>query len=139
MNIYNFEDLKIGLKHSFSVTITQDMVDCFLKISNDVNILHIDSEYAIKNGFLNKVVHGLLTSSFYSTLVGVYLPGKYCLLKEINIKFLKPVYIEDSLFIEGEIVEINDAYKHIELKAIISNQHGQKVSKAVIKTGFLHA
>ena len=86
-------------------------------------------------GFSDRVVYGMLTSSFFSTLVGVYLPGKYCILQSIDIKFSKPVYIDDILTITGKVSYINEAYKQLEIKAVIINQDNKKVSKATIKVG----
>ena len=87
MNKYKFSDIKVGLSESFEVQIVPSMMDKFLEISNDINSLHQDINYAKQKGFLGRVVYGLLTSSFYSTLVGVHLPGKYCILQGINIQF----------------------------------------------------
>ena len=137
MNEYKFSDIEIGLRESFEVKIDASKMDKFLDISNDTNPLHADSNYAKKKGFPDRVVYGLLTSSFYSTLVGVYLPGKYCILQGIDIQFSKPVYIGDALKISGKVSYINEAYKQIEIKAFITNQNNEKVSKATIKTGVL--
>ena len=137
MNEYKFYDIKVGLTKSFETKINASMMDKFLDISNDTNPLHIDGSYAKDKGFSDRVVYGLLTSSFYSTLVGVYLPGKYCLLQGIDIQFSKPVHIGDELKISGKVSYINEAYKQIEIKAFITNQNNEKVSKATIKTGVL--
>ena len=137
MNEYKFSDIEIGLGESFEVKIDTSKMDKFLDISNDINPLHVDSNYAKKKGFPDRVVYGLLTSSFYSTLVGVYLPGKYCILQGIDIQFSKPVYIGDALKISGKVSYINEAYKQIEIKAFITNQNNEKVSKATIKTGVI--
>ena len=137
MNEYRFSDISIGLEESFEIKIDDSMMDKFLDISNDVNPLHIDNIYAKKNGFSDRVVYGLLTSSFYSTLVGVHLPGKYCILQGIDIQFSKPVYIDDKLKIFGKVFYINEAYKQIDIKAYITNQNNEKVSSATIKTGVL--
>jgi 3-hydroxybutyryl-CoA dehydratase len=84
------------------------------------------------------VVYGFLTSSFYSTLVGVYLPGKYALLQEVKkISFEKPVYIDDELTIHGIISFMNEAYKVIEIKAMIKNQNSEIISRAKINVGLL--
>ena len=137
MNEYKFSDIEIGLEESFEVKIDNSKMNKFLDISNDINPLHVDSNYAKKKGFPNRVVYGLLTSSFYSTLVGVHLPGKYNLLQGIDIQFFKPVYVGDALKVSGKVCYINKAYKQIEIKAFITNQNNEKVSKAVIKTGVL--
>lgn len=135
MNEYKFSDLKIGLEESFHVTLDSSKVDKFLDISGDINPLHVNCDYAKTKGFDARVVHGMLTSSFYSTLIGVYLPGKYSVLQGADIQFTKPVYIDDTLTIIGKISYINDAYKQIEIKATILNQDNIKVSKATIKVG----
>ena len=137
MNTYTFSDIEVGLEESFKVIIDESKMDKFLEISKDVNPLHTDSDYAKEKGFSNRVVYGLLTSSFYSTLVGVYLPGKYCILQGIDIQFSKPVYIDDILNVSGRVSYVNDAFKRIEIKAIINNQENTKISKATIKVGLI--
>ena len=77
MNEYRFEDLKIGQTESFTVTVTEKMMQSFLFLSGDENPLHTDPDFAMKQGYRDKVVYGLLTTSFISRLVGVLLPGKY--------------------------------------------------------------
>ena len=137
MNCFIFSDLKEGLEQSFNILITQEKMNMFSLLSEDMNPMHIDSTYARSKGFENRVVYGMLTACFYSTLVGMYLPGKFCLLQGIDIKFIKPVYVGDSLTITGRINYINQSYKQIELKAIIVNQAGIKVSVANIKSGVI--
>jgi 3-hydroxybutyryl-CoA dehydratase len=137
MNNYKFVDIHVGLEESFSVRVKSEKLDKFLKISGDINPLHTDTEYSKSKGFSDRVVYGMLTASFFSTLVGVYLPGKYCILQGIDIQFSKPVYIDDILTITGKVSYINEAYKQIEIKAIIINQDNEKVSKATIKVGVM--
>ena len=137
MNSYKFVDINVGLEESFSVRVNSEKLDKFLKISGDINPLHTDAEYSKSKGFSDRVVYGMLTSSFFSTLVGVYLPGKYCILQSIDIKFSKPVYIDDILTITGKVSYINEAYKQLEIKAVIINQDNKKVSKATIKVGVM--
>jgi 3-hydroxybutyryl-CoA dehydratase len=69
--------------------------------------------------------------------VGVYLPGKFALLHQINLQFSKPVFVGDKLIISGEVVSINDTFRQIEVKAQIFNQNLQKISRAKIKIGIV--
>ena len=137
MNSYKFVDINVGLEESFSVRVNSEKLDKFLKISGDINPLHTDAEYSKSKGFSDRVVYGMLTSSFFSTLVGVYLPGKYCILQGVDIQFSKPAYIDDILTITGKVSYINEAYKQLEIKAVIINQDNKKVSKATIKVGVM--
>ena len=135
MNEYLFFQLKIGIKHSFKAEVDEDKMQKFLEISGDNNPMHIDHIFAKSNGMKDRIVYGLLTSSFYSTLVGVHLPGKFALLHSIDIQFSKPVFIGDKLTITGEIFKINKMFRQIELKAYILNQKNEKISRAKIKIG----
>ena len=102
-------------------------------MSGDVNPLHLDTEYAQAKGFDDCVVYGMCTASFYSTLVGVYLPGKRCLFLEACIQWPRPVYIGDTLKITGVIKSIDTRFRIAELGSKITNQHGKIVSKAKLK------
>ena len=135
MNEYLFSQLKVGIKHSFEAEVDEVKMQKFLEISGDNNPMHIDHIFAKSNGMKDRIVYGLLTSSFYSTLVGVHLPGKFALLHSIDIQFSKPVFIGDKLTITGEIFKINKMFRQIELKAYILNQKNEKISRAKIKIG----
>lgn len=137
MNNYKFEDIKLGMKEQFKEKITSNSILEFVKLSGDNNPLHTNRNYAIKNGMLDIVAHGMLTSSFYSKLIGVYLPGKKCILHEIDISFKNPVYPNDSLTIIGEVYDIIKIFKQVRIKAYILNQNNKKVSTAKIKVGVL--
>lgn len=137
MNKYTMRDICVGIVESFTVEITKEMQDAFTKITGDINPMHIDYQYAIDNGFQQEIVYGMLTASFYSTLVGVYLPGKYCLFHECDVSFNKPVYVGDVLTVVGEVVEIHEVFNRITIKAFIKNQEGKKVSKAMLIVGIM--
>ena len=137
MNKYSFSDIEIGMRNSFEVKISKSHMSQFLNITGDKNPIHVNSHYAKSHGMKDIVVYGMLTSSFYSTLVGVYLPGKYALLHSIEVQFIKPVFIGDRLLIEGEVTDKNELFNQIILKSSIRNQHSTKVSRAKIKIGIL--
>lgn len=134
-NKYYFKELCVGMEESFLVTITQDMQDKFCEISGDVNPLHIDRQYAVKEGFRDCIVYGMCTASFYSTLVGVYLPGERCLFHESSVRWIKPVYVGDTLTVKGKIVEMDARFHRIKVKAAIYNQNREKVSAANLMIG----
>lgn len=109
-------------------------------MTGDVNPLHSSDDFAEEIGsgkFRSHVTIGMLTASFYSTLAGVYLPGKYSLIHSLDIKFQKPVYVGDKLIVSGEIVSKQDELKLIQIKATIK-KNSQNVSKADIKVLVIH-
>ena len=135
MNKYTIRDLHVGKKEEFTICITEEMQRTFTELTGDLNPMHLDDEYAEKNGFERKIVYGMLTASFYSTLVGVYLPGERCPFHECDVAWKKPVYIGDRLTIKGEIKEKDERFNRIFIKASILNQKGEKVSRATLVAG----
>lgn len=138
MNEYRFKELFVGQKESFAVTVNDKMMADFLTITKDTNPLHNDLKFAKSVGHPGKVVYGMLSASLLSTLAGVYLPGKYSLIEEIDLKFIKPVYIGDTLTIIGEVIELNDSVEQMVSRVSIRNQDMVKVLRGKMKIGFLH-
>lgn len=137
MNRYNYEELAVGQTAEFSRKISVEMMDAFCEISGDVNPLHNDENFAKGKGYPDRVVYGMLTSSMYSCLAGVYIPGENCLLQSVHADFLAPVFIGDTLTCTGKIVEKNDSVRQLVIKAVIRNQDDKKVSRAKIEAGVL--
>lgn len=135
MNRFGYDDLSVGQTESFTRTITEEMMEGFRTVSGDDNPLHADEEYAVSMGFSDRVVYGMCTASLYSCLAGMYLPGEHCLLHSVHADFLRPVFIGDTLTVEGKIAEKHDSVKQVIIKAVIRNQDGKKVSKAIIEAG----
>ncbi len=135
MNDYGWDDLTLGMSAQFDVEVTSELMTAFANLSGDVNPLHMDEEFARNSGFPGRVVFGMLTSSFYSRLVGVYLPGKRALLDGIQVELKSPAYIGDRLTVSGEIAILNDTYHRCEIKARIRIAAGQLISKATIRAG----
>jgi 3-hydroxybutyryl-CoA dehydratase len=133
MNDYQWTDLAIGLRAEFKVRLTVEMLDSFATLSGDVNPLHLDQDFAHAAGFPGRVAFGLLTSAFYSQLVGVHLPGRKALLEGIDIDFKSPAAIGDLLSVSGQVSFLTEAYRRLELKARIDNESGKAVSKATIR------
>ena len=135
MNHYTLAEMQPGLTESFTVTVTQEMMDAFLKLTGDCSPIHVDEDYAKGRGYPGRVVYGMLGASFFSTLAGVYLPGEHCLLHSVEAKFAKPVFIGDTLTVTGKVTEVNETFGEITVKAVIENQNGQKVTRGLIKAG----
>ncbi|GAG15112.1 unnamed protein product, partial [marine sediment metagenome] len=97
----------------------------FTEISQDFNPLHFDDEYARREQFDDRIIPGLLTTSFISRLIGMLLPGKQALYRSQEVTFKKPVYIGDTLVIKGTVMEKIAGKKNIiVLKTEIINQNG---------------
>ena len=137
MNEYHFSEIQLGQTESFSKEITLEMENAFRQISGDINPLHADDDFAAEIGgsrFNKHVTFGMLTASLYSTMAGVYLPGKYSLIHSIdNMKFQKPVFAGDVLTVTGTVEEKQEGLNLIKIKVRITNQDAKCVSSVDMK------
>jgi acyl dehydratase len=132
-----FDDLKIGQKASLTKTITQEDLDHFIAITGDVNPLHVDKTFAEKTFFGQRIAHGMLSASLFSTLVGMHIPGLGAIYKSQTLEFLRPVFIGDTLCAWFEIIEIRLDKQEIVIKSWIENQGGEIVIQGQTVAGLL--
>ena len=117
---HTFEDLFVGQKVTFSEKIDESLLIDFAKLSGDFNPLHMDEDYASNTNFEKRVCHGMLLASFFSQLVGMYLPGKNSLYFSQSLNFRNPCFVDDEVTIAGEITEKKSNTKIITIKTTIS-------------------
>ena len=117
---HTFEDLFVGQKVTFSEKIDESLLVDFAKLSGDFNPLHMDEDYALNTNFEKRVCHGMLLASFFSQLVGMYLPGKNSLYFSQSLNFRNPCFVDDEVTIAGEITEKKSNTKIITIKTTIS-------------------
>jgi len=67
------DDFHPGQHVMLSKTFTEDDVRRFIEITGDVNPLHVDDDFARCTRFGRRVLHGMLTASIFSTMVGMLL------------------------------------------------------------------
>lgn len=125
---YKFKNLKIGKKKKFKIKITKKLLEQFKNLSKDNNPLHSNKIFAKKYKFKDKVVHGMLVGAIFSRFIGTILPGKYAVILEIKIKFNNPLYINDTLSIEGKVINLSESYKIATIEITAKNQFNKKIS-----------
>lgn len=135
MNSYTLQDITVGLTQQFTTEITAEKMELFYQLTGDDSPIHRDEGYAQQRGFQGRVCYGMLGGSLFSTLAGVYLPGEHCLLHSVECKFVKLIFIGDTLTVTGVVSEVNETFGEITIKAVITNQDGKKVTRGLIKAG----
>ncbi len=113
------KELYLGKTATFSKTLTETDVYNFAGICGDFNPVHVNKVEAQKSKFGKPVCHGMLTASFISTVIGMYLPGPGAIYLEQNLKFKSPVYIGDTVIAEVKVSEINGS--KVTLDTIVKN------------------
>lgn len=122
-----FEQLHLGMKDSTTKTITEEDILLFAKVSTDTNPLHIDAEAAKKGMFGRQVAHGILVSGLISAVLGTKLPGEGTVYLGQDLRFKRPVFINDTITAEVEIIELREEKRLVILKTTCVNQDGVEV------------
>ena len=104
-----------------------------MELTGDDNPIHIDDSYAARMGVGGRVVHGMLTASFVSTVVGTVLPGPGALLLAQSVRFRSPVRIDDRIRVEVEIRQISPATRVLVLGVVIRNQRDAVVADGEVQ------
>jgi len=127
MSGYSIDEIHVGMKKSVSKTITESDIYTYAGIIGDINPLHVNEEYAKNTRFKTRIAHGMLTASFFSTLVGMCIPGADAIYLGQSLKFLLPVKIGDTITATGEITKVVPEKKIAYMKTTVVNQRGELV------------
>jgi len=128
-----FDEISIGDEAEIFHTITSKDVNSFAELTGDNNPLHVDDEYASQTSFKKRVVHGMLTASFISTMIGTKLPGKGSLWYEQQTRFLAPVRIGEKIRVWAKIKHKSLSQKIVVLKIIVFGEGKRKVIEGEAK------
>jgi len=101
------EDIHPGMTVSYSQTITDADIKAFAGLSGDHNPVHVSEVYAEDSRFGKRIAHGLMSAGFFSALFGMRLPGPGCVYVSQNLKFKRPVYINDTVVAAVTVTEVD--------------------------------
>jgi 3-hydroxybutyryl-CoA dehydratase len=110
------EDMEIGLSRSIAKVMGEVEIESFAKTSEDRNPIHLNDEAGKASIFKSRVVHGMLSASLFSALLGEYLPGHGAIYLSQTLQFTKPVYPGDKVVASVTVININNNKKQVTLK-----------------------
>ena len=121
---YFYEDLSLGMTAVHGKTLTDADVLMFTGVSGDTNPLHQNREFASRTQFGEPIVHGMLTASLISTLIGTRLPGPGCIYMDQSLKFTVPVRVGDTVIAMVEIIELDQErpYAILDTKCLVGGE-----------------
>jgi acyl dehydratase len=134
-----FDEFQVGQRITTAGrTITEADIVSFAGLSGDYNQIHVDADYSAKAPFGQRVAHGLLVTSIASGLAmqtGV-MEGTVLAFREINEwKFIKPVFIGDTVHVVLEVKETKDLRRigggSVTIEISVINQKDETVMKGV--------
>lgn len=101
-----FEDLKVGQEATMSRVVTEADIVAYAALSGDYNPVHLDSDYAAKTVFKERIAHGILSAGYISALFGMKLPGPGSIYISQTLNFKGPVKIDDKVETTVKLVEL---------------------------------
>lgn len=127
MQPLSVEQISVGQTYATEVPVTDEMVRHFAAATGDDNPLHLDDEFARQSIFKARVAHGMLTAGILSMVFGTQFPGLGTIYLAQEMRFLRPVFINDTLRVELEVREVMTERNRIRVGTVCRNQHGQEV------------
>jgi len=125
--------VEIGEHTAFSKTVTDADIALFSAISGDFDPVHVDEEYARKTPFGRRIAHGIFVLGLLSAAESelsrrIVARGSY--LKPVTlgydrIRFIKPVFVGDTLTATYTIVALDPDKVRSTGKCEVTNQKGE--------------
>lgn len=115
MGNYSFGDLIIGMASRRSYHFTEQQVGTFSALVGDAAPVHMDVEFAKRQGFEARIVHGLFVQSVISGMLGNDIPGPQSVINSLSMKMHQPVFIGQQVDYQVEITALTAAVSAVSL------------------------
>jgi acyl dehydratase len=133
------DDFHPGQHVTFTKTFTDEDVRRFVEITGDTNPLHVDDAFASQTQFGRRVLHGMLTASILSTMVGMLLPGTGAVYRSQTIRFLRPVFVGETVTAHFVVRSIDRLKHRLDIDSWIENAAGERVIEGTCEAGLLRS
>lgn len=119
--------INVGDSASFTKTVTESDINLYAGISGDFNPAHINAEAAKDSMFGQRIAHGMLSAGFISNVLGMQLPGPGTIYMGQELRFVRPVYIGDTVTATATVIERIVEKNRLKLETVVTNQRGEAV------------
>lgn len=123
--IKHWDDINIGDVETFTKTMTETDIILWVGLTGDLNPVHIDAEYSKTTRFKDVIVPGLMVAGLISTVVTQLTLGN--VYSGQTLKFLKPVYVGDTVTAVATVVEKIEGKRRVRIKTECFNQKDELV------------
>ncbi len=124
----SYDELEVGMKASFTKTISETDVYLFAGISGDFNPMHLNEEFAKQTPFGKRIAHGAVPQSLIAPVLGMKLPGLGTILLEVTTRFKAPTFFGDTITASGEVMEKLHKKRWVKMKLLWTNQRGETIA-----------
>ena len=126
-NGLTMQQIQVGDVSTFTKTVTESDITLFAGFSGDFNPAHINAVAAEQSMFGRRIAHGMLSAGFIHPVLGTQLPGPGTIYMAQELRFVKPVFIGDTVTAICTVVERNEEKNRLKLETVVENQNGEKV------------
>jgi acyl dehydratase len=107
------------------ILITDQIIREFAEFSGDKNPLHLDESFAARGPFKKRIAHGTIILAKISKLI-TDVVGEGSILLSEEVKFLKPVFIDDKISLKtSKNIQNDKGVNELFIEAV--NQNNQVV------------
>ena len=124
-----------GQVFSHDFVFTQQDVNDFARITGDDNPIHVDAAYAAATPFKRPIIHGFLSGTAFSKVLGKYFPGEGSIYISQSMQFMRPMFVEHPYQVVFTVLHTDRAKHRATFKTeIIDQESGKKtiVGEAVV-------
>lgn len=130
--------IKVGCNVSFAKTVSESDIYLFAGITGDLSPNHVNREYMKQTSYGRRIAHGALLVGYMSTASSLFLqqfPGTEddstpVSLGYDNVRFIKPVFINDTITVTYTVEEIDSERNRSLSSVVIVNQNNETVAVA---------
>ena len=117
----------VGMKASFSKTVSEADVTSFAGLTGDFGALHVDAEYARRTRYGKRTAHEIMAAGLISAVLSTRLPGPGAVCLSQQLEFLAPIFIGDTITAQVEVTAWQPEKYILTLKTVCSNQDARQV------------
>lgn len=125
MDTDKFSGWYVGRTEEMTFEVTDEKVRMFAEITGDKNPVHLDEDFAKLSLFGQRIAHGMLSAGFLSAFLAQKMPGPGAIYRKQSLKFMKPVYIPETIKIVGTIKDLEPSRGVFTIQTQIFKENGE--------------
>ncbi len=116
--------ISVGQIYTHEFQFSQEEVNQFAQVTGDKNPVHIDAGYAATTMFRKPIMHGMLSASLFSKVLGTLFPGEGTIYLKQSLNFLKPMYVDSKYQAIFTVKELIKDKNRAVIETVIKNHEG---------------
>lgn len=115
-------------EHHYPFRFSQADVIDFARVTGDNNPLHLDADYAATTPFKRPIIHGMLSASVFTKVLGTEFPGYGSVYLGQTLDFLRPMFVDTDYEATFTVKALNAAKHTAEILGEIRDRTTGKVT-----------